>query len=167
MNGTETVITSAVSNGFPIADAGFRAIAYVLDILTGAMGDQRRSRTMPWLVLVYGLLIVPLGAISIGVIIIQPTVIGALCTLCLVQAAITVILIPYSADEVWATLQLLLRNRRAGRPLWRTLLRGGAASRSEAVLRDGRASRTIATGASAYLMNLRMPKGAVRSRDRG
>ena len=30
------------------------------------MGDQRRWRTMPWLVLVFGLLIVPLGAISIG-----------------------------------------------------------------------------------------------------
>jgi hypothetical protein len=26
---------------------------------------------------------------------------------------------------VWATLQFLLQNRRAGRPLWRTLLRGG------------------------------------------
>jgi Vitamin K epoxide reductase family len=125
MNGTETVITSAVSKGFPIADAGFGAVAYVLDILTGAMGDQRRWRTMPWLVLVFGLLIVPLGAVSIGFIIIQPTVIGALCALCLVQAAITVILIPYSVDEVWATLQFLLQSRRAGRPFWRTLLRGG------------------------------------------
>jgi hypothetical protein len=62
MNGTEAVITSSVSKGFPIADAGFGAIAYILDILTGAMGDQRRWRTMPWLVLVFGLLIVPLGA---------------------------------------------------------------------------------------------------------
>ena len=126
MNGTEAVITSSVSKGFPIADAGFGAIAYILDILTGAMGDQRRWRTMPWLVLVFGLLIVPLGAVSIGFIIIQPTVIGALCTLCLMQAAITVVLIPFSVDEVLATCQFLLQARRAGRPFWRTLFRGGA-----------------------------------------
>jgi uncharacterized membrane protein len=87
-----------VSHAFPIPDAGFGAIAYVLDILTGAAGDRRRWRTMPWLVLLFGLLIVPLGAVSVGFIIIQPTVIGTLCTLCLVQAAVTVVLIPYSVD---------------------------------------------------------------------
>jgi hypothetical protein len=53
-------------------------------------------------------------------------VIGALCTLCLMQAAITVVLIPFSVDEVLATCQFLLQARRAGRPFWRTLFRGGA-----------------------------------------
>lgn len=124
-NGTETVVTSDVSKGFPIADAGLGAVAYLLDILTGAVGDQRRWRTMPWLVLLFGLLIVPLGAVSIGFIVIQPTLIGALCTLCLVQAALTLVMIPFSLDEILASIQFLLQSRRAGRPFWRTLFCGG------------------------------------------
>ncbi len=130
-NGSEAVVTSSVSKAFPIADAGFGAVAYILDVLTGAAGDQRRWRTMPWLVLLFGLLIVPLGAVSVYFIIIQPTVIGALCTLCLVQAAITVILIPYSVDEVLATAQYLWRSKRAGRSFWRTLVFGGPALSEE------------------------------------
>jgi nucleoside-diphosphate-sugar epimerase/uncharacterized membrane protein len=124
-NGTEAVVTSSVSKAFPIADAGFGAVTYILDILTGIIGDQRRWRTMPWLVLLFGLLVVPLGAVSVGFIIIQPTIIGALCTLCLVQAAITVLLIPYSVDEVFATAQYLWQSRRVGRSIWRTLIFGG------------------------------------------
>jgi nucleoside-diphosphate-sugar epimerase/uncharacterized membrane protein len=125
-NGTESVVTSALSRAFPIPDAGLGAFAYMLDILTGIIGDQRRWRTMPWLVLLFGLLILPLGAVSVGFIIIQPILIGALCTLCLLQAAVTVILIPYSVDEVLATAQFLIRSKRIGRPFWRTLFKGEA-----------------------------------------
>src|SRR3546814_9758183 len=82
---------------------------------------------MPWIVLIFGMLIVPLGIVSVGFIVIQPPVIGALCALCLIQAAITVVMIPYSVDEVGASVQFLLRSRRAGRSLWRTLLHGGPA----------------------------------------
>jgi uncharacterized membrane protein len=127
-NGTEAVVTSSVSKGFPIADAGLGAVTYILDVLTGIIGDQRRWRTMPWLVLLFGLLVVPLGGVSVGFIIIQPTIIGALCTLCLVQAAITVLLIPYSVDEVFAAAQYLwqsVQSRRVGRSVWRTLFCGG------------------------------------------
>lgn len=135
-NGTATVITSSVSKAFPIADAGFGAIAYALDMLTGAIGDQRRWRTMPWLVLAFGFLVIPLGFVSVGFIIIQPTIIGALCLLCLIQTAITIILIPYSVDEMIATLQYLAQSRRIGRSLWRVLLYGGPALR-EARSRGG------------------------------
>lgn len=124
-NGTDAVITSLVSQSFPIPDAGLGAVAYALDMLTGAIGDRRRWRTMPWLVLVFGLLIIPLGLVSVAFIIIQPTVIGALCTLCLAQAVLTMAMVPYSIDEVLATVQYLMQSRRAGRSLWRTLLFGG------------------------------------------
>jgi uncharacterized membrane protein len=124
-NGTDAVITSFVSKAFPIPDAGLGAVAYALDMLTGTIGDRRRWRTMPWLVLIFGLLIIPLGLVSVGFIVIQPTIIGALCTLCLAQAVLTVVMVPYSIDEVLATLQFLLQSRRAGRPFWRTLLHGG------------------------------------------
>jgi len=126
-NGSEAVVTSALSRGFPIADAGLGAFAYGLDILAGAIGDRRRWRTMPWMVFLFGLLVIPLGFVSVSFIIIQPPLIGSLCTLCILQAAVTVILIPYSVDEVLATVQYLSRARRAGEPFWRTFWMGGPA----------------------------------------
>jgi uncharacterized membrane protein len=126
-NGSEAVVTSSVSKAFPIPDAGFGAFAYALDIVAGAIGDRRRWRTMPWMTLLFGLLVVPLGAVSVTFIIIQPPVIGALCTLCILQAAVTVILIPYAIDEVLASCQYLHRATRAGEPFWRTFWRGGPA----------------------------------------
>jgi uncharacterized membrane protein len=126
-NGSEAVVTSWVSKGFPIADAGLGAFAYGLDILAGAIGDRRRWRTMPWMVLLFGLLIIPLGVVSVSFIIIQPPLIGALCTLCIIQAVVTVVLIPYSIDEVLATIQYLWRAKKAGEPFWRTYWMGGPA----------------------------------------
>ncbi|MCG6206422.1 NAD-dependent epimerase/dehydratase family protein [Rhodopseudomonas sp. HC1] len=125
MNGSEAVVTSWVSKGFPIADAGLGAFAYALDILAGTIGDRRRWRTMPWMVFLFGLLIIPLGIVSVTFIIIQPPLIGALCTLCILQAVVTVILIPYSLDEVLASAQYLWRARQAGEPFWRTFWKGG------------------------------------------
>jgi hypothetical protein len=43
----------------------------------------------------------------------------------MVQAAITVLLIPYSVDEVFATAQYLWQSTRVGRSFWRTLTFGG------------------------------------------
>jgi nucleoside-diphosphate-sugar epimerase/uncharacterized membrane protein len=126
-NGSEAVVTSWISKGFPIADAGLGAFAYALDILAGVIGDRRRWRTMPWMVLLFGLLIIPLGVVSVSFIIIQPPLIGALCFLCIVQAAVTVVLIPYSIDEVLATCQYLWRATKAGEPFWRTFWMGGPA----------------------------------------
>lgn len=123
-DGTERIITSSVSEAWPVSDAGLGAAAYVLEIVTGVIGDKRRWRTMPWLVLLFGLMIVPLGGVSLLFIVIQPIVIGTWCTLCLVAAAAMLLQIPYSFDEILATLQFLRDRRRAGRPLWHVLMHG-------------------------------------------
>jgi nucleoside-diphosphate-sugar epimerase/uncharacterized membrane protein len=135
-NGTEEIVTSSVSEAWPVPDAGLGAFTYALEILTGVIGSQRRWRTMPWLVLLFGMMIVPLGVVSLFFIIIQPIWIGTWCTLCLIAAAAMLVQIPYSLDELLATLQFLQRRRRAGRPLLRVLLTGdtddGAPSAGEA-----------------------------------
>ncbi|MDX1381427.1 MAG: DNA polymerase III subunit epsilon, partial [Xanthomonadales bacterium] len=77
-----------------------------------------------WLVVLFGLMIVPLGAISIFFIVIQPIVIGTWCTLCLVAALAMLLQIPYSLDELLATGQFLVRRRRQGRSLLRVFLHG-------------------------------------------
>lgn len=125
-NGTEEIITSSVSQAWPVPDAGVGALTYLLEILTGVIGSRRRWRTMPWLVLLFGLMIVPLGVVSIFFIIIQPIWIGTWCTLCLVAAAAMLVQIPYSIDEIVATCQFLQRRRKAGASLLALLLWGDA-----------------------------------------
>jgi nucleoside-diphosphate-sugar epimerase len=123
-NGTEEIITSHVSEAWPVSDAAVGGYTYVLEILTGIVGSRARWRTMPWLVVLFGLMIAPLGITSIFFIIIQPLTIGTWSTLALVGAAAVLIQIPYSLDELLATLQFLKRRRRLGRSLLRVFLFG-------------------------------------------
>lgn len=127
-DGTERVITSSVSKAWPVPDAGVGALTYMLEILTGLIGSRRRWRTMPWLVILFGVMIVPLGAVSIFFIVIQPIVIGTWCTLCLIAAAAMLVQIPYSLDELLATGQFLLERKRKGQPLWKVFIHGDTAS---------------------------------------
>ena len=78
----------------------------------GIMGGRSRWRTMPWMVVLFGIAVVPLGVISIYFIIIQPIVIGTYCTLCLITALGMLIMIPFSLDELVAMGQFLLANTR-------------------------------------------------------
>ncbi len=115
-NGTEDIITSSVSEAWPIPDAGLGALTYALEIVVGLIGSSRRWRTMPWLVVLFGIMIIPLGAVSIFFIIIQPILIGTYCTICLIAAAAMLFQIPYSIDEIIATYQFLKRRHKAGQP---------------------------------------------------
>lgn len=123
-NGTEEIITSSVSEAWPVPDAGLGALTYLLEILTGIIGSSKRWRTMPWLVLLFGFMIIPLGAISITFIIIQPILLGTWCTLCLIAAAAMLLQIPYSFDEIVATIEFLRRRARKGRPWLKILFTG-------------------------------------------
>ena len=124
-DGTFRVLNSDVSRAWPISDAGLGAFTYMLEGLSGFMGDKRRWRTMPWMVLMFFFLVVPLGATSIVLVMLQPVAVGAWCTLCLTTAVLMLIMIPLAVDEVVAMAQFLARIRREGKPLWRTFWRGG------------------------------------------
>src|ERR687897_3053011 len=89
------------------------------------MGGRNRWRTMPWMVLMFGVLVVPLGVVSIVLIILQPVAVGAWCTLCLITAAAMLIMIAPAIDEVVAMGQFLIGARREGKPFWRTFWVGG------------------------------------------
>lgn len=123
--GTERVLTSDVSRAFPIPDAGLGAFAYMIEFLMGFMGDKRRWRTMPWMVTFFGILVVPLGIVSITLIVLQPLAVGAWCTPCLIAAAAMLTMITLTLDEVVAMGQFLVQARREGQPFWRTFWLGG------------------------------------------
>ena len=123
-NGTEEIITSWVSKAWPVSDAAVGGYTYLLEILTGVVGSRMRWRTMPWLVVLFGLMIAPLGITSIFFIIIQPVVIGTWSIVALIGAAAVLIQIPYSIDELLATLQFLRRRAKAGQNWLRVLFNG-------------------------------------------
>jgi nucleoside-diphosphate-sugar epimerase/uncharacterized membrane protein len=123
-SGTERIITSEVSKAWPVPDAGLGAVTYLLEILTGIIGGRARWRTMPWLVVLFGVMIVPLGAVSIFFIIIQPILLGTWCTLCLTAAAAMLIQIPYSVDELIATGQFLAERHKKGKSVLLAFFRG-------------------------------------------
>lgn len=123
-SGTQEVLTSDVSKAFPISDAGLGAVVYVLEFLMGYMGGSDRWRTMPWMVTLFGILVVPLGVVSIVLIILQPVAVGAWCTICLVTALAMLIMIPLTIDEVVAMVQFLVKKHREGSPFWPTFWMG-------------------------------------------
>lgn len=122
--GTEKVITSMISRDFPVSDAGLGAMAYSLEAIMGAKGGVRRWHTMPWIVVVFGILVVPLGFTSIVLVMLQPIAVGAWCGLCLVIATCMLIMLALTVDEVLATLQYLAQIRREKKPFWRTFFLG-------------------------------------------
>jgi hypothetical protein len=85
-DGTRRVLESEVSKAWPISDAGLGELSYVLEELSGYMGDQRRWRTMPWMVLMFGFLVIPLGVTSIEPVILRSPLAGAALGLWLMAA---------------------------------------------------------------------------------
>jgi len=72
----------------------------------------------------FGVLIVPLGVVSITFIIIQPILIGTWCLLCLIAAALMLMQIAYAFNEFVATGQFLLRRKRSGAPVLKVFFVG-------------------------------------------
>jgi len=114
-DGTLKVITSKVSKAFPVADAGLGAMAYTLETLMGAHGGVRRWHTIPWFVVLFAILVVPLGFTSIVLIMLQPIMVGYWCFWCLLTAVCMLFMIALALDEVVAVLQFLHKARKEGR----------------------------------------------------
>ncbi len=118
-NGSVRVLNSRISHILPIPDAALGALGYLLDAVAGLIGGRGRWRTMPWIVVLFGLAVGPLGLVSVLLVILQPVMLDAWCTLCLVTAVISVVMIGPAMDEVLASLQHLQRVKLQGGSLWK------------------------------------------------
>lgn len=122
-----------------IPDAALGAIAYLGDALFGLAGSTRRWQYRPWMVVVFGLDVIPLGVVSIVLVVLQGAVVGAWCFLCLVTAGISLVLILLAYDEVWATILYLRRvwsrTRDPGK-LWSTFWGRAVPEADEVALRE-------------------------------
>lgn len=118
-NQTEKILTSPVSKLFPVPDALLGAFGYIVDAVSGVIGGTERWKTKPWIVIVFGVAVGPLGLVSILLVISQPVLFNAWCTLCLCSAVISVVMISPAMDEMLASLQFLQRVKRSGNSVWK------------------------------------------------
>jgi type IV secretory pathway VirB3-like protein len=132
-DGSRIIPNSPVSRLLPVPDAALGALGYLADAVGGIVGGKTRWRTMPWIVILFGIAVGPLGAVSIMLVIFQPVLFDAFCTLCLVAALISVLMIGPAMDEVLASLQHVKRQSQMGRSPWRAFWGiGEAAAASQA-----------------------------------
>ena len=106
---------------FGMPDAALGAIAYLGDAIFGLAGSTRRWQYRPWMVILFGVDVIPLGIVSAVLVFMQGAVVGAWCFLCLVTAVISLVLVYLAYDEVWSCLVYLRRvwrRTRDPRVLW-------------------------------------------------
>lgn len=118
--GSRKILNSEISHFLPIPDAALGAFGYLLDFVAGLIGGSRRWKTMPWIVVVFGIAVGPLGFVSIMLVVFQPVLLDAWCTLCLASAVASVLMIGPAMDEFLLSLQYMRREcLRGERSLWR------------------------------------------------
>lgn len=133
---SQRVLDSEVSHWmkriFRVPDAVFGAIAYLGDVIFGLAGSTRRWQFRPWMVVVFGIDVIPLGIVSAILVVMQGLVVGAWCFLCLVTAVISLVLVCMAYDEVWSTIVYLRRlwhRTHDARLVWRVFW-GGASKQA-------------------------------------
>jgi uncharacterized membrane protein len=117
--GSKTILNSKVSKVLPIPDAALGAFGYLVDAVTGIIGGKKRWKTMPWIVVIFGMAVGPLGFVSVMLVVFQPVLYSAWCTLCLASAVISIAMIGPAMDEMLASLQYLQRARRKDVSTWK------------------------------------------------
>lgn len=140
INVLDSDVSHRMKRWFGIPDAALGAVAYLGDAVFGLAGSTQRWRYRPWLVVLFGIDVIPLGGVSALLVLVQTVVLGQWCFLCLVTAVISLILVYWAYDEVWSSLVFLRsvwRRSRSARVVW-TVFWGGYHEDAEAVAAGGR-----------------------------
>lgn len=69
--------------------------------------------------IVFGLAVGPLGLVSVLLVVLQPVLFSAWCTLCLASAVISIVMIGPAMDEMLASMQYLKRAKRSKASTWK------------------------------------------------
>ena len=104
---SEAVLSSTVSRALPLPDATLGALAYLVEAVVSSLGGTDRWRSMPWLVMAFGLVLAGLALVSVALVLIQILVVHALCSLCICSAAISWLNAWLGRNEVFACLRRL------------------------------------------------------------
>lgn len=102
--------------GFP--DAFFGAAIYLAEMLMAGWEGPARWRTTPWIPVAQGLLALLMAAASVILILAQALVYHHWCTLCLVSALISFLIVGPAVHELWAAARYLWRRPRPDVSRW-------------------------------------------------
>ena len=120
---SERVLHSFIARTLPVPDATFGALGYLSEVvLLAAVGGHERWRLHPWVVVLYGLVVLGMGLVSIGLVLMQAFVVQSWCTLCLLSAATSLTILAVASREVLTTLRYLQCETEQGRSLRAALL---------------------------------------------
>lgn len=139
-DGSRAILHSAVATLLPVPDASLGVAAYFAKGVTACIGGPDRWRSMPWVVIPFGLIVVPVGTVVVALVILQPDVFHHWCTLCLVSAFISVSLIGTAMEEVLASLQHLRREQARGGSVWHAFWGSHGGERSVHAAGEGKAA---------------------------
>lgn len=118
-DGSQRVLNSTLARSLPIPDAALGSLGYLVDATSGILGGERRWRTMPWVVFLFGFVAGSMAIVSIVLLILQPLAFHAWCSLCLCSVLISLGIVGPAIQEVLASTQHLRRSRTAGHSTWR------------------------------------------------
>lgn len=110
-------VASTIDGWLGIPDAALGALGYLGDAVLGMAGSARRWQFRPWLVILFGIDVIPLGIVSVVLVVLQATWVGHWCFLCLITAVISLILTYWAYDEVLVSLKYLWRTWRKSHSL--------------------------------------------------
>ncbi|SRR5581483_1834340 len=124
---TEYVLDSDVSHTlrkwFRVPDSIMGAVAYLGDVIFALAGSTRRWQDRPWLVILFGIDVIPLGLVSAILVFMQGSVVGAWCFPCLITAAVSITLVFLAYDEIRTCILYLIavwKKKKDKRLLWDT-----------------------------------------------
>lgn len=129
--GTRRVLASEVSEAFPVSDAGLGAVAYTFEALFAFLGAKDRWRTNPSTVILFGLLVIPLGVTHLALVTMMPVFVGYWCFFCLFTAALMLAMVPLAIGEIVATASFIRWKLREGTGFWTIIAKGGGLSGEE------------------------------------
>jgi uncharacterized membrane protein len=116
-------LSHQITRWIGIPDAILGALAYLSDVIFALAGSTRRWQDRPWLVILFGIDVIPVGFVSALLVFMQGFVVHHFCFLCLVSACISLLLIALSYDEVLSSVIFLRRvwkRSKSGKFLWHT-----------------------------------------------
>lgn len=112
--GSEKVLLhSPISRLLPVPDSLLGALGYFADIVLGLTGGRQRWRAHPWLVMVFGAVVLGMAIVSVALIMCQALLVHAWCSFCLASALVSFIILPLTLRELQASLKFLSRQRQA------------------------------------------------------
>jgi uncharacterized membrane protein len=117
-NGTNEVLRSSFSRSLPIPDGLLGAFGYLCDIILVSIGSEIRWKSKPWVVILYSILVVMMGLVSIFLLILQAFIVNAWCTLCLVSTALSLSMVIPVMHELSASLHYIKKEKRNGQSFW-------------------------------------------------